>query len=225
MYCFAESGHFIKIITNKHLINPRFLTVACDGRLVVSDWGDKLIKVLSPDGTALLQSFSAPDCDEPPLFVVYHQGTFFVSYGLAHVVKVLSKEGVFLYDIGSEGPGDVQLCYPTYTGLAIDKFNNLIVCNSGNSRLQVFALGGKFLYTIKEQFTGLKCAGSVAASTNGQLFVTDFIENMKIDCNFENGNLWSFRKHSVRSRALVLLRSVAPACIQKFLTIKLRTAI
>ncbi|KAL9984431.1 hypothetical protein ACROYT_G006720 [Oculina patagonica] len=175
MYYFAESGHFVENITNEHLNNPRFLTVACDGRLVVSDWGNKSIKVLSSDGKELIQSFSAPDCNEPPLFVAYHEDTFFVSYGLAHVVKVFGNDGVFLYDIGSKGSGDGQLCYPT--GIAIDKFNNLIVCDSGNSRLQVFALDGKFVNTIKEQFTGLKCAGSVAVSTTGQLFVTDFSEN------------------------------------------------
>ena len=58
---FAESGQFIKNITNKHLKNPRTVSVGRDGHLIVCDSGDKTIKVLSPDGAELFQSFSAPD--------------------------------------------------------------------------------------------------------------------------------------------------------------------
>ena len=50
--------------------------------------------------------------------------------------------------IGSEGSGDGQLKNPN--GLAINKFNNLIVCVSGNHRQQVFTLDGTFLNTVKE---------------------------------------------------------------------------
>ena len=43
---------------------------------------------------------------------------------------------MLLYNIGSEGSGEGQLHHPA--GLAIDKFNNLMVCDSENSRVQVF---------------------------------------------------------------------------------------
>ena len=172
IFCFDESGKFVKNITNKHLTNPRFLTVACDGRLVVSDWGDKSIKVLSPDGTELLQSFKAPDCDESPLFVVYHQEMFFVSYSMAHCVKVFNNDGTFLYDIGSFGRGDGQLCNPY--GLAIDEFKNLIICDRYNNRLQVFTLEGKFVNSI---VTGFGRPWSIVVSSNGQLLVTDSLKN------------------------------------------------
>ena len=168
---FNESGEFIKRIGDEYLKHPWSVSVAHDGRIIVCDYGDKSVKVLSPDGTQLLQSFSAPDCDVRPLFAVYHQDMFFVSYGWAHCVKVFSKEGVFLYDIGSEGSGDGQLDHPD--GLAIDKFNNLIVCDSGNSRLQVFTLDGKFLYTIQQQIKDLPLLKSVAVSNTGYLYVLD----------------------------------------------------
>ena len=64
-----------------------------------------------------------------------------------HCVKVFSKEGVLLYEIGSEGSGDGLLRNPN--GLAIDN-NNLIICVSGNHRQQVFTLYGSFLNTVKE---------------------------------------------------------------------------
>ena len=170
---FSESDHLVrKKIPSKHLKDPRFMSVTCDDQMVVCDWGDNRVKVLSPDGTKLLQTFRAPDCDESPWFAVYHQDKLFVCYGLDHVVKVFNKDGKFQQNIGTIGSGDGQLSYPT--GIAIDKFNNLVVCDSGNQRLQVFTLDGTFVNTV----TGLKCPGSVAVSSStGKLFVTDFTES------------------------------------------------
>ena len=164
---FTEDGLFIKHI-RKHLINPWSVSVGTDDHIIVCDKGDKSVKVLSPDGTELLQSFSTPDCDASPWFAVYHQDMFFVSYGRAHCVKAFTMEGVFLYDIGSEGSGDGQLSSPT--GLAIDKFNNLIVCDSDNGRLQVFSLDGKFVNSV---YAGMIDPIAVAVTGDGHMLVCD----------------------------------------------------
>ena len=168
MFLFTEHGQFIKHIS-QHLINPQSVSVRTDGHLIVRDLGDRSVKVLSPDGTELLQSFSDPECDGSPWFAVHHQDMFFVSYGRAHSVKVFSKEGVFLYNIGSGGSGDGQLNKPD--GLAIDKFNNLIVCDQYNNRLQVFSLDGKFVNSVNE---GMKVPCSVAINKDGNVLVCDF---------------------------------------------------
>ena len=168
---FAESGKFIKHISNKVLKNPGRVSVGRDGHLIVCDLGDKTIKVLSPDGMELLQSFAAPDCGEFPSFAVCHQEKFFVSYHWADCVKVFNKEGVFLYNIGSKGSCDGQLIGPA--GLAVDKFGRLIVCDADNNRLQVFTLDGKFVAVIKPQHNALGTPWSVAVSNDGHMFVTD----------------------------------------------------
>ena len=168
---FAESGQFIKHITNKHLKDPIRVSVGRDGHLIVCDLGDKTIKVLSPDGTELFQYFSAPDCDWLPWFAVCHQEKFFVSCYSADSVKVFNKEGVFLYNIGSKGSGDVQFSCPV--GLAVDTFGRLIVCDCDNNRLQVFTLDGKFVAKIEPEGTVLGRPRSVAVSNDGRLFVTD----------------------------------------------------
>ena len=167
MFLFTEHGQFIKHIS-QYLIDPLRVSVTSDGHMIVTNFGDKSVKVLSPDGTELLQSFSAPDCDASPWFAVCHQDMFFVSYGWAHCVKMFSKEGVFLYDIGSGGSGDGQLKQPD--GLTIDKFNNLIVCDRGNRRLQVFSLDGKFVNLANE---GLQFTSSVAINKDGNVLVCD----------------------------------------------------
>ena len=172
---FAESGQFIKHITNKHLKDPRTLSVGRDGHLIVCDCGDKTIKVLSPDGAELFQSFSAPDGDWSPSLAVCHQEKFFVSGHWDHCVKVFNKEGVFLYNIGSEGSCDGQFSGPA--GLAVDSFGRLIVCDCMNNRLQVFTLDGKFVTKIEPQRTGLGTPFSVAVCNDGRMFVTDMWEH------------------------------------------------
>ena len=169
-YFNCESGKLVKNITNKHLKKPHRLTIARDGRMVVCDCGDNTVKVLSPDGTLLLLTISDPDraC---PWFAVCHQDMIVVSYSFAQNVKVFSKDWVFLHSIGAPGSGDRQLNVPD--GLTMDRFDHLVVCDTFNSRLQMFTLDGTFVSTIAGSHTGLGRPRSVAVSTNGQLFVTD----------------------------------------------------
>ena len=100
MFSFTTSVKFFAQINNRHLKVPFSLTMACDGRMVVCDSGDKSVKVLSPDGTELSQSFSAPDCDDSPWEAVCHHDKFSVSYPTARCVKTFNNDGGFLYDIG-----------------------------------------------------------------------------------------------------------------------------
>ncbi|XP_078352471.1 B-box type zinc finger protein ncl-1-like [Oculina patagonica] len=163
MSVFTEHGQFIKH-TGELLIDPWRVSITNDGHMIVCDRGDKSVKVLSPDGTELLQSFSDPDCAESPWSAVHHQGMFFVSYGEIHRIRVFNEEGEFLYNVGCG-----QLCYPR--GVAIDKFNNhLVVCDSHNTRLQVFTLDGKFVNSVNE---GMEHPMSVAVTNNGHVLVCD----------------------------------------------------
>ena len=172
---FSEEGHFIKHINDKHLVQPCRLSIASDGRIIITDWSDKKIKVLSPDGNDLLQSFSAPDCGFSPFCAIYHQDKFFVSYEVAHCVKVFDKTGVYLHDIACEGSNDGQFDGPG--GLVIDKYNRLIVCDAGNHRLQLFTPGGKFLSKIDGQYFKNRFPSHVAINCGGSLIVGDYIKS------------------------------------------------
>ena len=94
--------------------------------------------------------------------------SFFASYYEAGNVKVYSKDREFPSSIGAPDPGERQLKCPV--GLAIDRFNNLVVCDRDTARLMMFTLEGQFVNSID---TGLTGPCSVAVSSNGQLFVTD----------------------------------------------------
>ena len=172
---FTEGAQFIKRINDKHLKEPIYIYVGGDGRIIMCDFENRQIQVLSPDGNDLLQSFSAPDCDSFPCCAVYHQDTFFVSYPDANCVKVFNNAGVYQYDIGCEGSGDGQLSYPI--GLVVDKFNQLIVCDVDNKRLQLFTLDGKFVTKITGQHLVDSDLCDVAVHKNGNVLVTDADKN------------------------------------------------
>ena len=163
---FSEQGHFIKDINNKHLENPRHLSIASDGGLMIADMANNKVKVLSPDGNDLLVSMTAPNCAAYPECAIYHQNKFYVSYPRAHCIKVFDKTGVYIHDIGCEGSSDGQFNYPV--GLVIDKYNQLIVCDADNERLQIFTLTGNFLNKCRT-FLGPTHS---ASNNNGNLFIT-----------------------------------------------------
>ena len=173
---FTEGGQFIKHINDKHVKTPFNISVGGrDGRIITCDVKLKQVKVLSPDGNDLLHSFSAPAYVSGPWCAVYHQDTFFVSYPYAHCVKVFNNAGEYLHDIGCEGSGDGQLSCPT--GLVIDKFNQLIVCDARNRRLQLITLDGKFGTKITGQCFVDSHLHAIAVTRNGNLLVTDNKKN------------------------------------------------
>ena len=168
---FTENGQFIRYIGGEHVMSPYHVSVISDGRIVTSDCTDERIKVFTADGKDLLQSFKAPGCKETPDCVIYHKDQFFASFSFACLVKVFNNAGEYLQGIGSFGSGDGQFSSPI--GLAIDKFNRLIVCDGGNRRLELFTLDGKYITQIAGSFFEGGDPHSAVISNTGYLFVTD----------------------------------------------------
>ena len=171
---FTESGTFIRQFSPVNLKRPSGLSVTTDGRVTVCDREDNAVKVLSPDGEELLQSFNAPNCSTSPEYAIYHKEKFFVSYSEEHCIKVFDVTGKYIHNIGSEGTGDGQLQYPR--GVAIDKFGDLLVVDENNNRLQVFTTEGDFLISIANEGRGLgqfEWPRDIAVSKDGRVYITD----------------------------------------------------
>ena len=168
MLLFTEHGDFIKGIS-QHLIDPRSVSVRDDGHMIVCDWGDNSVKVLSSDGTGLVQSFKEPYGFSNPVLAVYHEDKFFVLYNSHNCVNVFNNEGLYLYDIGKEELCAIEL--PFSRTFTIDAFNNLIVCDKNNNgRFQVFSVDGKFVYSFNiEEIKG----PSFGAAFEDKLLVSD----------------------------------------------------
>ena len=168
--CFDESYHLVRNVSNKYLKQPGRLTIAGDGRLMVCDGGDKTLKVLSPDGSQLLLTISDPDRGTP-FCPLHHQNMFFVSFPDFSIltiqsefnIKVFSDDGVFLH----------QKYLGNCSGhIAIDRFNNLVVCAEDKQNLEILKLDGTLVNEIEEYSKRIH-PFSVAVSGTGQLFVTD----------------------------------------------------
>ena len=160
---FTPRGYFVMGIGAEFLTNPCSVSVKNDGQIIVCDSGDRSVKLLSPDGAKLLKSFKAKDADTSPWFAVHDQKRYFVSYRIGQSVKVFDEDGVYLHDIGKFGAP---------AGLAIDKFSNLIVCDSDAKSVQVFTLNGEFVTSLPAG-KYLECPCSVVVSNNGDVLLTD----------------------------------------------------
>ena len=166
MFRLNERKKFVKHVANKHLQKPQYLNIARDGRMLVCD--EDTVKVLSSDGAKLLLTINDPD-DAISRYALCHEDMFFVSSETG--VKVFGQDGVFLYNIGNSESGEGPLESPV--GLAIDRFNNLVVCDCDKARLQVFTLDGKYVNSIEGEDTGLSAPHSIVVSGTGLLFVSD----------------------------------------------------
>ena len=161
---FSKDGKFVQHINSKHL--------QCPSHIISSDPINHVFEVISPDGTKLLKRFRASQHHDSIKCAIYHEQKFFVSDCKAHRVGVYDEDGILLYDIGSKESGDEHLAHPS--GLAIDTFNNLLVCDVGKSSVQVFTRDGKFVSMF-----GLSsfAPNYVAVSKNGDVFVTDHVNH------------------------------------------------
>ena len=175
---FSEEGQFIKRINDKHLKKPQQLSNTSDGRLIVTDKANNEIKVLSADGNDLLLSFVAPNCDKYPKCAVYYLDKFYVSYPWAHCVKIFDKTGIYLHDIGCEGSNDGQFDCPV--GLVIDKYNQLVVCDVDNGRMQFFTLRGKFLSKLWDEYFNSGSPRYVAINNNDNNLLVADLANVHI---------------------------------------------
>ena len=106
---FSEEGQFIKHINDKHLRKAQHLSIASDGRLIITDEASNEVKVLSPDGNEQLVSMTAPNCDKYSRMcgLSPEQVLSFLILKLI-VSRYLTKQEVYLHDLGCEGSSGGQ---------------------------------------------------------------------------------------------------------------------
>ena len=96
-----------------------------------------------------------------------YKNNFFVSDSGNQCIKAFDRSGTFLHKFGKRGNQDGQFNYPD--GLLIDSFNNLLVCDQLNNRVQQFSLDGRF---TGKSITYLPNPRGIAATPDGRILVT-----------------------------------------------------
>ena len=77
-----------------------------------------------------------------------------------------------------EGTGSLIILF--VPGLSVNKSGHLMVCDSGNNRIQVFQLNGKFVgkFGTKGSILGeFSCPRSLAVLSDGRIVVSDVLNH------------------------------------------------
>ena len=160
---------FGKISEEKgELRNPIDVTVDDEGRVVVTEWGNNRIQVMSDEGQSIFTfGDKGPEKLCRPTCCIPYKNMFLVSDAENHCIKAFDQSGTFLYKFGKEGNQDGQ--FKTPRGLLVDSSNNLLVCDFGNNRVQQFSLDGRF---IGKSITRLSQPMAITKAPDGRILVT-----------------------------------------------------
>ncbi|XP_078376430.1 E3 ubiquitin-protein ligase TRIM45-like [Oculina patagonica] len=144
----VQTGKFVKSFGkygtgNGELKNPASVCMDDKGHVVVADYNNNRIQVLTKDGAPVFKfGESGPEKLDKPVGCVYHKNMFIVCDSENNCLKVFDGSGRFLYKIGEEGEADGQ--FKEAWNLCVDKYDNLLVCDSLNGRIQQFTVKGTF---------------------------------------------------------------------------------
>ena len=184
IFVFGQSGEYISTFHNGSLLSePRGISFDAHGNLIVCDAGNECVRFFSPDGN-IFKTIGAGRL-RMPLDCVCHKGKVIVSDRETHLIRVYNYRRCarVLKKFVTHGTGDGEVTHPT--GLAVDKMGHLLVCCSGNHRVQVFTLDGKFVAKFGEYGQEL-----------GQMFSPSSVSVLKsgriVVCEFENNRLQIF---------------------------------
>ena len=174
---FAEN---VDLDNSRLPMSPHGLSIDEEGNIIIADSDNQQIKIFSSEGE-FLKNIGGKEEQEGslkyPLHCVQSGSYLAVSDTPSHAVKVFNREGSFLYPIGTKGDGEGQFNCPRC--LAVDKLGRLLVCDSGNHRVQIFELsdsGGKFKGSFGKRTSGeseIEDPFSIGVLSDGRFVVND----------------------------------------------------
>ncbi|MBN1261750.1 MAG: TIGR03663 family protein [Anaerolineae bacterium] len=153
---------------------PRGVAVGRDGRVYVTDTGNKRVQVFDAQGQYLSEfgggGRNPGQLNEPVGIAISANGEVFVADSWNQRIQVFNDQGVFLR----------QWSVPTWSVqnpedkpyIAVDSSGSTYIGDAERGRVLVFDGGGGFLGTLGA-FQGLDFPVGVAVSAGGQLYVAD----------------------------------------------------
>ena len=174
---FWQNGEYFATVHNGEVLRePRGIALDSQGNLIVCDTGNECVQLISPNGN-ILKSIGRGRLLKP-LDCLYFEDKIFVSDLKAHLIKVYSSNGRFLYEFGRRGNGDGEFIEPS--GLAADKTGHLVVCS--DHKVQLFTTDGTFVtqFGVYGNLMGqMKSPLTASVLKNGHLVICE-INNYRL---------------------------------------------
>ena len=156
--------------------NPMNVTVDNKERIVVTEWGNGRIQVVSKEGESIFTfGDKGPEKLDGPTCCILNKNMFLVSDGGNNCIKAFDQSGTLLYKFGEQGYQDGKFKAPY--GLLVDSSNNLLVCDLGNNLVQQFSLDGRF---TGKSITRLSQPMAILTATDGRFLVTSLVARSKM---------------------------------------------
>ena len=161
-----------KLSGNSDNSTPELITISKLENLYIIERGTNQIKIFDVSESYIpiyISSFGGHDEFKNPSGINSDTfGNVYVSDNIANNVNVFDSEGKLLYKFGTSGSNDGQFNRPG--GIAVDN-DKIYVVDTGNKRIQIFDLKGKYLATVgKGELTS---PTDVTVDDNGVLYVLD----------------------------------------------------
>ena len=174
---FWQNGEYFATVHNGEVLRePRGIALDPQGNLIVCDTGNECVQLISPNGN-ILKSIGRGRLPKP-FDCLYFEDKIFVSDLKAHLIKVYSSNGRFLYEFGRRWNGDGEFIEPS--GLATDKTGHLVVCS--DHKVQLFTTDGTFVtqFGVYGNLMGqMKSPLTASVMKNGQLVICE-MENLRL---------------------------------------------
>jgi DNA-binding beta-propeller fold protein YncE len=177
LHSFGEVGG-----TPGSFFSPRGISLLPDGTICVADYRNHRIQLLDSSGNCrqTIGSLGDDPAELPvgsqrihlrlPTAVAYNEKLrrFYIVDSKHGRVRVVSRDGGFLFDFGSSTDGNIKLNLPE--GIALDNKGNVYVADTMNHRVQVFDSEGKYSRTIAQE---IERPTSLAIDSGKHLLVVD----------------------------------------------------
>ena len=173
----VQTGNFVKSFGKEgsgdgEFEYPTGVCITRDGCfIVVADCGNNRIQVFTMDGEPVFKfGDSGPERLNNPSSCVCYEEKFIVTDLKNNCVKVFDGKGQFLYKFGGKGNGEGQMDIPCCS--CVDKYGNLLVCDSRNGRIQQFSLEGNFTGKTSTK-VNLTVPWGVATMPDNRILITE----------------------------------------------------